>query len=51
MNLASIISCIIMGIIVTFGSLYVICFIIGYEIEIIVKHIIKYKHDLESEEK
>lgn len=51
MNLVSIISCIIMGAIVTFGSLYVACFIIGHEIEIRVKHINKYKHDLESEEK
>lgn len=51
MNLISIVSQIIMGTMVTFGSLYVVCFIIGHEIEIRVKHTIKYKHELESEEK
>lgn len=51
MNTLSIISYILVAIVITFGILNLTCITIAHEIEIIVKHIIKYKHDLESEKK
>lgn len=51
MNILSIISYILVAVVITFGILNLTCIIIANEIEIIVKHIIKYKHDLESERK
>ena len=51
MNTLSIISYILVAVVITFGILNFTCIIIAHEIEIIVKHIIKYKHDLERERK